>query len=252
MTKQVVATVGGREITSDDVNLALMHAPKEHAMHLNSPEGKQHLLNEMIIQEMMYLDAIEKEYDTDPEYVKELETLKESFLKQYAIKKLISQSSVDENEAKEYYESNRNQFEKPESVRALHILIKDEETAQKIYDEIKNGKSFEEAAKEYSVCPSKEKGGDLGYFEKGKMVPEFEKVSFELEVGQISEPVKSMFGYHIIKVEDKKESTVMAFEEVKKQIEDYILRTKQNTMFKEYTDKLKDKYEVTTNEELIK
>lgn len=252
MSKQVLATVGGKEITKEDLDLALMHAPKDQAMQLNTFAGKKYLLNEMIIQEMLYLDAQEKGLDKDEDYLKELEAVKESLLKQYAIKNLLVDVKIDENEAKEYYDANPNQFVKGESTRAKHILVKEEEQAQAIVNELKEGKSFEEAAKEYSQCPSKENGGDLGYFEKGKMVPEFEEAAFALEIGVVSEPVKTQFGYHIIKVEDKKSSTTIAFEAVEKQIEDYLLREKQNQKFREYTDVLRNKYEITANEELLK
>ncbi|WZL71917.1 peptidylprolyl isomerase [Clostridiaceae bacterium 35-E11] len=252
MSKQVLATVGGKEITKEDLNLALMHAPKDQAMQLNTFAGKKYLLNEMIIQEMLYLDAKEKGLDKDEAYLKELEAVRESLLKQYAIKNLLADVKIEENGAKEYYDANPNQFVKGESASAKHILVKEEEEAQAVLNELKEGKSFEEAAKEYSQCPSKEKGGDLGYFEKGRMVPEFEEAAFALEIGVVSEPVKTQFGYHIIKVEDKKPSTTMAFEAVEKQIEDYLLREKQNQKFREYTDALRNKYEITANEELLK
>ncbi len=89
-------------------------------------------------------------------------------------------------------------------VRASHILVPTEDKANWIYKEIKNGKSFEKLAKEYSDCPSKANGGDLGYFGKGQMVGEFEKVAFSLKEGEISKPVKTQFGYHIIKVTGRK------------------------------------------------
>lgn len=86
------------------------------------------------------------------------------------------------------------------SIRASHILVDDEETAEKIFKELEeNTIDFGEAAKKYSNCPSSKKGGDLGFFGKGKMVPAFEKVAFELDVDEVSEPVKTQFGWHIIK-----------------------------------------------------
>ncbi|QEK13650.1 peptidylprolyl isomerase [Crassaminicella thermophila] len=221
-------------------------------MQLNTFAGKQYLLNEMITQQILYLDAKEKGLDKDEAYLKELKALEENLLKQYAVKKLLEDVKVDEEEVKEYYEKNHEQFVKGESVKAKHILVKEEATAKDILNELEGGKSFEEAAKEYSQCPSKANGGDLGYFNKGQMVPEFEKTAFELEVGAISEPVKTQFGYHIIKVEDKKDSTVMPFEQVQKQIENYILRSKQDEKYKTYTDQLRSKFNIKTNEELLK
>ena len=85
-------------------------------------------------------------------------------------------------------------------VRASHILVNDEETAKKLKQEIENGAEFAEIAKQHSICPSKENGGDLGEFGKGVMVKEFEDAAFSLEVGQVSDPVKTQFGYHLILV----------------------------------------------------
>lgn len=90
-------------------------------------------------------------------------------------------------------------------VRASHILVKTEEEAKNLYDEIKNGKSFSEVAKEQSLCPSGQNGGDLGYFGKGMMVKPFEDAAFTLEIGELSQPVKTQFGWHLIQVTGKNE-----------------------------------------------
>lgn len=89
-------------------------------------------------------------------------------------------------------------------VKASHILVKGQGKAQEIYDRIKNGESFEALAKEFSECPSKKRGGDLGYFGRGMMVTEFEKAAFDAEKGEVIAPVKTQFGWHVIKVVDKK------------------------------------------------
>ena len=90
-------------------------------------------------------------------------------------------------------------------VKASHILVQTEEEALKLKDEIVNGKDFAQAAKEASLCPSKANGGDLGYFRRGQMVKEFEDAVFSMEIGQISNPVKTQFGYHLIKLTDKQD-----------------------------------------------
>ncbi len=89
-------------------------------------------------------------------------------------------------------------------VKASHILVKTEEEAKKLYDEIKNGKPFAEAASEYSLCPSGYSGGDLGYFGRGMMVKPFEDAAFDMEIGEISQPVQTQFGWHLIQLTDKK------------------------------------------------
>ena len=89
-------------------------------------------------------------------------------------------------------------------VRASHILVDTEKEADRILKRINKGKSFEDMARKFSSCPSGRKGRDLGYFGKGQMVPEFEKAAFNMEVGQVSPPVRTQFGYHIIKVVDRR------------------------------------------------
>ena len=93
----------------------------------------------------------------------------------------------------------------PTFVKASHLLVKTEEEALKIKEEINNGKEFAKAAKEVSLCPSGENGGDLGYFTRGQMVKEFEDAAFSMEVGQVSNPIKTQFGYHLIYLTDKKD-----------------------------------------------
>ena len=90
-------------------------------------------------------------------------------------------------------------------VKASHLLVKTEEEALKIKKEIENGKEFAVAAKEVSLCPSSNNGGDLGYFTKGQMVKEFEDAAFSMEVGEVSNPIKTQFGYHLIYLTDKKD-----------------------------------------------
>ncbi|MDP7978522.1 peptidylprolyl isomerase PrsA [Bacillus multifaciens] len=122
--------------------------------------------------------------------------LKESVRGELAMKEAVKKSITDK-EVKDNY--------KPE-IKASHILVKDEETAKKVKDELAQGKSFEDLAKQYSQDPgSKDKGGDLGYFKPGSMVKEFEDAAYKLKKDEISNPVKTQFGYHIIKVTDIKE-----------------------------------------------
>ncbi|MBY0595905.1 peptidylprolyl isomerase PrsA [Bacillus bingmayongensis] len=142
-------------------------------------------------------------------------SFKEGIRAELAMTKAI-ESSITDKELKENY--------KPE-IKASHILVKDEETAKKVKEELGQGKSFEELAKQYSEDPgSKEKGGDLGYFGPGKMVKEFTDAAYKLKKDEVSEPVKSEFGYHIIKVTDIKEQK--PFEEEKANIKKELVEKK--------------------------
>jgi len=117
-------------------------------------------------------------------------------------KALQGRVTVTPAQIKSYFDKNRAAFDKPEQIKARHILVKDMATAQKVESLLKSGQNFADVAKQYSVDPgSKDKGGDLGFFRRGQMVPAFDQVAFNLKVGQISAPVKSPFGYHIIQVE---------------------------------------------------
>jgi len=135
---------------------------------------------------------------------------------------------IDEDELLYYYESRLEEFEHPETVRASHILFEDEKKAKNVLKKLKKRRRrrkdyFAETAEKYSKCPSKDRGGDLGYFERGKMAPEFEEAAFALETGEISEIIKTDFGYHIIMLEDKKEAYTDKFEDVKESIKEGLL-----------------------------
>lgn len=182
----------------------------------------------------------EKYKVTDKEVDQELESLKEQYGQQFEA--AIQQNGVDQvkrmlkidllrekaatadikvtdKELKEAYDAK-----KPE-VKASHILVQDEKTAKEVKAKLDKGEDFAKLAKEYSQDPgSAENGGDLGFFGPGKMVPEFEEAAYKLKKGEVSEPVKSSFGYHIIKVTDKKE--LESFEKMKPELEKEIKRSK--------------------------
>ncbi len=165
------------------------------------------------------------------------------------------QINVSEDDAKKYYSENTAQFETPEQVKASHILIqpntsdpnidpndakaKAKVKAQQLLEQVKNGADFATLARENSNCPSAAKGGDLGFFGKGQMVPDFEKAAFELKVGQVSDIVETQFGYHIIKVTDHKDAHIDEFEQVKDNIVNTLTQKKQNEFAMHYVDSLK-------------
>ena len=127
-----------------------------------------------------------------------------------------------------YYAAHKQEYRIGERVRARHILVPTETEAKTILAEVKKGTDFAELAKQKSKDPgAAAEGGDLGYFSKEQMVPEFSEAAFKLEKGQVSEPVKSQFGWHIIKVEDKRSKPVPEFEKVKDQVETYVMRKSQ-------------------------
>jgi len=164
----------------------------------------------------------------------------------------LSNLNIDEAKVKDFYNNNKEQFKKSEQLKASHILIKTDERseeeaktkAEEILAELKEGAKFAELAKKYSEGPSAKNGGDLGFFSKGQMVPEFEEVAFGLKIGELSQPVKTQYGYHIIKVVDKKEAGLAPFEDVKEKIKSNLLQQEQQKIWQEFVKGLKDKAEI--------
>ncbi|NLL81868.1 MAG: peptidylprolyl isomerase [Tissierellia bacterium] len=240
----IVAIVNGKEISKDDVVKFLNDIGPQLAMQFQSPDGIKRVINEMVNQELFYFDALKTKMDEDTEFKHLLEITKTNLLKDYAVNKLISSVRATDEELRDYFDKNRNNFNRQESVSASHILIESYEKGKEILTEIENGLSFEEAAKNYSSCPSKDSGGGLGEFTKGQMVKEFEDAVFNMEVGEISNPVKTQFGYHIIKLTDKKPARISSFDEVKEQVIDQVIKLKQQNLYLNKVNELKSEYEV--------
>lgn len=241
---KTVAIVNGKEITQDDVLKFLNDIGPQVAMQFQSPEGIQRVVDELINQELLYLDAKENKFDQEASYVQMVEDTKVTILKSYALNKLIAKEEATLEEVKEFYDSHIEHFQKKESALASHILVDDEEKANEIIKEINEGLSFEEGAKKYSSCPSKDAGGSLGEFSRGQMVPEFEEAAFTMEEGTISEPVKTQFGYHIIKLDKRNPEATESFDEVRDEIYKQVVGLKQQEKYLSKIDELKGKYTV--------
>lgn len=244
---KVLAEVNGKKITGVDYNLFIDSLNPQLKQYFGGEELNKDVVNELVYQALLYEDAIEKGMDKENEFIQVVEKTKESMLKTYALGKLLATAEVKDEDIKKFYEENKDAFKQAESADASHILVEEEDKAREIYEKIKNGGDFEELAKEYSTCPSKEKGGNLGTFTKGQMVKEFEDAVFENEVGTITEPVKTQFGYHIIKINQKNDARELSFDEVKDRIVEQVRRQKEQEIYNKKITELKDKYEVKMN-----
>ena len=175
-------------------------------------------------------------------------------LKELRIEKKMTQqevaianaAKVKDSDVESYYNEHLDKFVSGETVNASHILVDSEEAALAIYGKIANGEiSFEDAAKEHSSCPSKENGGSLGDFTRGQMVPEFDNAVFSMEIGEITKtPVKTQFGYHLIKLNSKQESTTAPLSEVKDTIKAHLENENQRKAYESKINQLKIMYPV--------
>lgn len=156
------------------------------------------------------------------------EDLQPDLLYQARLRKLLaSQIKITDDAVRTYYDQNKDSFGTPEQVKASHILVETKAEADAIYTQLKNGADFAQLAKDKSIdTGSGAGGGDLGYFERGIMVPEFEDAAFSLKVGEISSPVQSQYGYHLIVVSDHKAAVTRTFDEVKDEIKDTLTTQK--------------------------
>lgn len=243
---KILATVGETEITQNEVQEFISYLGPQAGMQYNNPEGIKQVTTELINQELLYLEAKKLEMDKEEEFANELEKVIKNVLKQYAINKLMLTVEVKDEEVKEFYEENKEMFKKPATVQASHILVEEKDKAEEILAKIKEGLSFEEAAKEFSTCPSKDRGGDLGEFGRGQMVPEFEEAAFNMELEEISEPIETQFGYHIIKLLNKNEESLSDYEEVEGQIRQQLVVMKQQKVYLDKAEELKKEFKVET------
>lgn len=157
-----------------------------------------------------------------------LDQLKDQMKTQVLIQKLAERNvQVSDTDIKNYYDQNKSEFTTPEQVTASHILVATQADAEKVEQRLKNGEDFAKVAKEVSTDTStKDKGGDLGTFGKGQMVPEFEKVAFAQKPGTISAPVKTQYGWHVIKVTAHTQAKTLTLDQAKQQIIDDIKKQK--------------------------
>lgn len=220
----VVAKVNGQDITEAE----LKYAEREIGSELAGvpEENRRRVLVEYLIEAHLMADAAEKsdlakgeEFEERMKYYR-LRALRDAFFENKV------RDAVPEADAKKRYDDYVKNIPPQEEVRARHILVKTEDEAKKVAKELSDGGDFGELAAKYSQDRGGQGGGDLGYFSRQQMVKPFEEAAFALEKGKISDPVQTEFGWHIIKVEDKRERQPPSFEDVKDQIKASLVQAK--------------------------
>ena len=241
---QVLAQVGGKPITEEDVT-RFIQAMGRNGQAYNNPKGRAAVLEQMIAQRLFLLDAQRNLYEREPAFKAQLAAVKEQLLMEYAITKCIQSVRVTEEEVRAYYDAHKDDLQAEESVNASHILVDSEEKANSILADIRAGKiSFEDAARQYSTCPSGKQGGSLGDFARGQMVPEFDQAVFALQEGELTGPVKTQFGYHLIRMNKKNEATPISYADIREELYQQVMQEKQQEAYQKKINQLKILYPV--------
>lgn len=234
----VLAKVNGQEIRQSDVAIAEEELGPSLAQ-MDPASRKDNVLSFLIDMKIVAKAAEDKKVADRDDFKAKLNFARNRLLMDSLLGSEGKEALTDAN-MKKVYDDAAKQISGEQEVHARHILVETEDEAKKVAEDLKKGADFAELAKKSSKDPGAADGGDLGFFTKDQMVPEFSAVAFALEPGKISEPVKSQFGWHIIKVEEKRNRQAPGFDQVKPQIEQYVVRKAQA----DYVTKLRESAKV--------
>ena len=234
----VLAKVNGAEIRQSDVALAEEELGPSLAQ-MDPATKQENVLSFLIDMKIVSKAAEDKKVSDSEDFKKKLAFARNRLLMDNLLAEEGKAATTDDA-MKKVYEDAAKQITSEQEVHARHILVPTEEEAKKVEDELKKGADFAELAKKESKDPGASDGGDLGFFTKEQMVPEFSKVAFALEPGKISDPVKTQFGWHIIKVEEKRARKAPDFDQVKPQLEQLVTRKAQT----DYVAKLRQEAKI--------
>ena len=215
--ERVIAKVNGKTITDTDMKLA----EAEIGSDLGSlPQAtKRRVLIEFLIETQLFADAAEgQRLAVGNSFEEPMQYWRRRALRDAYFDKSVRET-ISDTEAKKFYENQVGSQKSDQEVRARHILVESKDKAREVYEKLAHGADFARLAKEYSKDPgSKDQGGDLGFFGRGQMVPQFEEAVFRLKRGEVSEPFESQFGWHIVRLDDRRQRSAPTFEAVKEQV----------------------------------
>jgi peptidyl-prolyl cis-trans isomerase C len=248
--KKVVARVGGHTITKDQLDYRISKMPEY--FQKAAKDNIDSFVDEVIVDMLLYDEALKEGLDKQRDTRIVFEEAKKKILIAKLIKEHIEDAiEIDRGEIEKYYEDNYGEFMSKRRFRASHILVKNGDLAEELLSRVRAGEDFAELAKEHSIDPASERGGDIGFFTEGKLVPEFEKAAKELDIGGISDIVETQFGFHIIKLTAVEEPVLTPLREVEKIIEEKLFKIERRQAYNDLIGTLKDKARISVNRELL-
>lgn len=248
----VLAEINGGTITQDDFLKEIERVPEWARKQFQNEEGKKKFLDELIKKELIYLHALKMKLDNDSYYLSKVEDFKKMTLVSIVLKKEVEEkAALSDAEVKTFFDQNEDKFTVGTKIRASHILVGTEQEAVDILERLNKGEKFEKLAELSKDTGSAQKGGDLGYFGRGQMVPEFEQAALSLKPGEVSKPVKTRFGYHVIKLIDIQKGEPANFEQSMESIKKQLLGEKRKSVFDSFVKKLKADINITIHENEI-
>ncbi|MBI4682145.1 MAG: peptidylprolyl isomerase [Nitrospirae bacterium] len=250
----VIAKIDKSSITQNEFIKEVSRVPEWARSQFQGDEGKVKFLDELIKRDLIYHHAIKMKLNKDQEYLEKIKEFEKMTLVSLLLKKEVEEKAVvDDSEVRAFFDQNADKFTIGAQLRASHILVETEKEAADIHAKIMKGEDFSKLAQRLSKDKgSSEKGGDLGYFGRGKMVPEFEQAAAGLKPGEVSKPVKTRFGFHIIKLTDIQKGAPANYEQSMESIKRQLVSEKRKKLFDSYIEKLKGEIKVVKIEENLK
>lgn len=234
-------------ITAEDFEKRISVLPTRYQEVIKP--NKRKFLDELIVDELLYREALRQNLHKEKDVRAVIEQARKKILISKLLKEKIDDvASVTDEDVEDYYKTYQDEFKTPEILRASHILVKTEKEIKDILLELANNRNFEDLARARSIDPTAQKGGDIGYFTRGQLDPDFEEVCFRLKEGEISDIVKTRFGYHIIKLTEKKPPAIEKYEDAKGRIGQTLVARKRKKYFNDLVQHLKDRAKIEINE----
>jgi peptidyl-prolyl cis-trans isomerase C len=234
--QDVIAVINGHPLTKMHYDQLLQQYRPEARQWAEQNKGR--FMRELVLQEILAQEGKRLNLEKTPEVQARLHVQENSTLARAVVQKYIDEKAdITDQRMQKYYDQHKDEFVEEEQVTASHILVKTEDEAKEVRKELDQGKDFETLAKEKSTGPSGPQGGSLGTFGRGRMVGPFEEAAFALKAGEVSEPVKTQFGWHIIKVTERSEGDQQPFDQVKDDIRKKMSSEYVQTLLKDLQDK---------------